>query len=82
MMLSIELGKVPDYMDRKMVELMFNEKESIDFNDFSIFFYVQILFNRFSTDKLIKLDSFIQMLQDEVIILLYLVLSCPNIQIN
>jgi len=81
-MLSIELGKVPDYMDRKMVELMFNEKESIDFNDFSIFFYVQILFNRFSTDKLIKLDSFIQMLQDEVIILLYLVLSCPNIQIN
>lgn len=40
--------KVPSFFTSSMVEVLFYDKKThVDFNDFSVFYYVVVLFNRF-----------------------------------
>jgi len=65
--LAIDNGKVPSFFTESISNILFfDNKQSVDFNDFSIFYHVLVLFNRFSDLNSLNEEQFNKLLKDEV----------------
>lgn len=63
--------KVPSFINQQTIDVLFyDNKVNVDFNDFSVFYYVVMLFNRYGEksnglDILLNEEQFTGLLNDE-----------------